>query len=68
MKVKEIRELADDGLRAKLVELERELNIERGAATASSGRAPNPGKLRTLKRSIARIATIMAQRAKGVMK
>lgn len=68
MKMKEIRELSDDALRAKLVELERELNIEKGAASAASGRAPNPGKIRTLKRSIARVATLVTQRSKGIVK
>lgn len=68
MKKKEIRGMPDDALRAKLMELERELNIERGAALAASGRSSNPGKIRTLKRTIARIQTILSLRGKGIMK
>lgn len=68
MKKKEIRELSEDMLRAKLGELERELNIERGSALAASGRSANPGKIRNLKKTIARMQTALSLRAKGVMK
>ncbi|MFH0927485.1 MAG: 50S ribosomal protein L29 [Candidatus Micrarchaeota archaeon] len=48
-------------LEAKLFEIRRELNTERGLA-ASGGRSQNPGKIRELRRTVARILTIMPQR------
>jgi large subunit ribosomal protein L29 len=68
MKKKEIRGMTDEMLRTKLNELKRELNIERGSSLAAAGRSSNPGKIRNLRRTIARIETALSLRAKGVMK
>lgn len=44
----------------KLVELRDELMHERGVA-AMGGAPPNPGKIRALRKNIARILTIMSE-------
>ena len=68
MKIKEIRDLPEDLLVQKLKEVQRELNIERGGTAAAGGRATNPGKIRNLRRTIARIKTILSQKRKGIIK
>jgi large subunit ribosomal protein L29 len=62
MKMKEIREMSDDALQVKAKDLERELSIEKGSASAASGKAPSPGKIKTLRRTIARMLTVLTQR------
>lgn len=54
---KEIRSLSKSELDEKLGQLKAELSRER-AAIASSTRAENPGRVRELRRTIARILTI----------
>ena len=68
MKVKDLHEMDNAALNAKLKELERELNAELSSKAAAGGRARNPGKIRTLKKTIARIKTILNQRAKGIIR
>jgi large subunit ribosomal protein L29 len=53
----EVRGLSVDDRKARLVELKRELMQERGVQ-AMGGSTPSPGKIRTLRREIARILTI----------
>jgi large subunit ribosomal protein L29 len=53
----EVRALSVDDRKARLVELKRELMQERGVQ-AMGGSTPSPGKIRTLRREIARILTI----------
>lgn len=65
MKAAKIREMADAELQAKLAEFQRELNAERGVL-ASGGRTSNPGKIRELRRSIARVITIQHERKLGI--
>jgi large subunit ribosomal protein L29 len=62
MKAKEIRELTADDIRARLGELERErFNLKfRGATEA----ATNPLRLRTIRRDIARLQTVLAEQAR----
>ncbi|MBI4010340.1 MAG: 50S ribosomal protein L29 [Candidatus Aenigmarchaeota archaeon] len=61
LKVKQIRETAQDGLSKKLSELKLELLKEQG--NVKMGRPiKNPGKIRVLKRTIARVATIQQER------
>jgi len=48
-------------IKEKLAELKRELGIER-AAVASSGKASNPGRMHEMRRTIARILTILKER------
>ncbi len=61
MKKRELKSLDDHELIKRLNEVKKELMIERGQLRASS-RSTNPGKIRALKREIARILTIIRQR------
>jgi ribosomal protein L29 len=63
MKKKDIHLLSIEELKEKLKLLERELNLERGA----KGKV-NSGKIKSLKKNIARIKTILSQREKGIAK
>ena len=53
----EVRALSLDDRKVCLTELKRELMQERGVQ-AMGGSTPSPGKIRTLRREIARILTI----------
>ena len=63
LRTKEIRAMDAEGREKKLVELRDELMHERGVA-AMGGAPPNPGKIRALRKNIARILTISAEEAK----
>lgn len=56
IKKSEFTKMSAKELEAKLLELRRELNSERGLA-ASGGRSKNPGKIREIRRTVARILT-----------
>ncbi|HHE75835.1 MAG: 50S ribosomal protein L29 [Thermoplasmata archaeon] len=58
LKAKEIRQMSNEERRKKLAELRRELMHELGVS-AMGGAPPSPGKIRSLKRQIARILTVM---------
>jgi large subunit ribosomal protein L29 len=61
MNASEIRELSDDELRAKLVELRAErFNLRFRSATEA---IDNPMRFRTIRRDIARLETVLRQRA-----
>ena len=60
-----LREASDNELEAKLLEYRRELNSERGML-ATGGRTSNPGKISELKRTVARVLTIMTERKLGI--
>ena len=57
LKAAEIRALSSEERRSRLHELRSELMQERGVQ-AMGGSTPSPGKIRTLRRQIARILTI----------
>ena len=60
MKAAELRELSDEELRGKLRELQEELfNLRFQLAT---GQIENVGRIRTVRRDIARLRTIQHQR------
>jgi large subunit ribosomal protein L29 len=62
MKVKEIRDLGADDIRARLAELERErFNLRFRGATET---LENPLRLRTIRRDIARLQTVLAEKAR----
>jgi len=63
LRTKEIRAMDADGREKKLSELRDELMHERGVA-AMGGAPPNPGKIRALRKNIARILTIMSEDAR----
>ncbi len=58
LRTKEIRTMDAETIAKKLTELRDELMHERGVA-AMGGAPPNPGKIRALRKNIARILTIM---------
>lgn len=61
MKAAELRDLSDDELRGKLRELQEELfNLRFQLAT---GQIENVGRIRTVRRDIARLKTVQQQRA-----
>jgi large subunit ribosomal protein L29 len=60
LRTKEIRAMDATAREKKLRELRDELMHERGVA-AMGGAPPNPGKIRALRKNIARIHTIQAQ-------
>ena len=61
IKIRDIRALPDPTLKVKLNELELELGIEK-RKIASTGVASKVVKTRQIKRTIARIKTILAER------
>ncbi len=61
IKPNELRPLGETELQKKLLELEKELMIENTQVKAG-GRAPNPGKLKVLKKSIAIVKTIIHEK------
>jgi large subunit ribosomal protein L29 len=61
MKAAELRDLSDEELRGKLRELQEELfNLRFQLAT---GQIENVGRIRTVRRDIARLKTVEQQRA-----
>jgi len=63
LRTKEIRAMDAETIEKKLSELRDELMHERGVA-AMGGAPPNPGKIRALRKNIARILTIMSEEHK----
>ena len=64
MKARELRELTDDELGRKLADLKEELfNLRFQAAT---GQLDNHGRLRAVRKDIARIYTEMRERELGI--
>ena len=61
MKSKEVLALNDADTQAKLVELKKAVAKEKGLV-ASGTRPENPGKIRVMRRTIARILTFRHQR------
>ncbi len=63
MKTKEIRELTKEDREKKLKEMRTELMHERGVA-AMGGAPSDPGKIRVLRTTIARILTVQREERK----
>lgn len=63
---KELNALSKEALASKLLEVRRELNAERGLIK-SGGRSSSPGKIKELRRTIARILTKLGQKEKMLM-
>ncbi len=63
VKAKEIRGMSDDQVQKQLKDLKNELLKER-AITATGGAPENPGRIRELRRTIARILTIQKEEKK----
>lgn len=60
-KMNEITEMDESTLIQKLDELRNELNVERGVSK-SGGKGGNSGKIREIKKTIARILTVLNQK------
>src|SRR3989338_300797 len=60
-----LRESPDGELEAKLFEYRKELNAERGQLSGG-GRTSSPGKIRQLKKTVARVLTILHERKLGI--
>ncbi len=60
LRAREIREMSSEEREKKLQELQRELMHERGVS-AMGGAPPNPGRIRSLRRQIARIMTVIRE-------
>jgi large subunit ribosomal protein L29 len=65
LKADEVRAMPREERKTRLAELRRELMQERGVQ-AMGGSTPNPGKIRTLRREIARILTIQNEELHGI--
>ena len=63
LRSEEIRDLSIEEMKERVRELKNELLRER-AIIASGGAPENPGRIKEIKRTIARILTIMAERSK----
>jgi len=63
LKSDEIRDMSLEEMEAKLEELSSELARVRGMA-ATGGSLENPGRIRELRRTIARLKTIMKEKSK----
>jgi len=61
MRMRDMKEMDARTMAGKLAELKRELSIERSSA-AGVGRAVNPGRIKTIKRTIARLLTLAKQK------
>ena len=60
VKAKEVRAMTDDKLQKQLADLKNELLKER-AITSTGGAPENPGRIRELRHTIARILTIQKE-------
>jgi large subunit ribosomal protein L29 len=61
MEAEELRNMTPDEIRGALAEMQQDLMHERGVA-AMGGQPPDPGRIRTLRKNVARIKTIMNER------
>ena len=64
LRAEEIREMNDEEIQNELEELQSELLTET-SVQAAGGAPDNPGRIRELKRTIARIKTIQTEREMG---
>lgn len=64
LRMKELRALSDEELRAKVAAAENDLLRERGIA-AMGGAPPSPGRMRALRTNVARSLTVLTERAHG---
>ena len=61
MKIKELRKLKDEEVQKRLNELKLELLKERGNVEMG-GNVKNPGRIRIIRRDIARLLTLKSER------
>lgn len=66
MKKKDIGSMSPDEMKSKIAEMQRELNVEYGTRATAGGKSRNYGKIRTLRKMVARIHTITRARELGL--
>jgi large subunit ribosomal protein L29 len=66
LRMKELRALSDEELRAKVASAENDLLRERGIA-AMGGAPPSPGRMRALRTNVARSLTVLTERSHGAV-
>lgn len=62
LKTSELREMGKDELQEKLNDLKKEIVEEKGQIE-TGGFADNPGRIKEMRRTIARIKTVLKERA-----
>ena len=67
IRIGEMRELDEKTLGSRLSEVKKELYHELGQV-ASGGRSTNPGRIKELKRTVARIMTLVHEKKLGINK
>ena len=65
MKLKEIRKLTDDQRKARLVQYRKDL-MDYRAQLSSGGSIDDPGRIKDIKRAIARLLTIEREAELGI--
>ena len=65
MKIKAIRDNSDEELLAKVTEAEKEILSIRVRKTAADGSNASPIKVRNLRKQVARIKTVLGERARA---
>nr|MDO8091037.1 50S ribosomal protein L29 [Candidatus Sigynarchaeota archaeon] len=63
-RIKDIRKWSTEELEKKLLEYRSEL-LEQRALQASGGEIENPGRIKEIKKTIARILTVINERKRG---
>ena len=61
LRLSEMRQMEVEVLKNKLAELRNELRIDRGSVS-SGGKASNPGRIKEVRRSIARVLTVLNEK------
>jgi large subunit ribosomal protein L29 len=61
MNADELRDLSETELEEELRDMQQELMHERGVA-AMGGQPPDPGRIKTLRKTVARIKTILNEK------
>ena len=67
IKKSKLREMTESELQTKLFDFQKELNTERGLL-AAGGRTSNPGKIRTLRKTVARVMTLIHEKKLGIIR
>ena len=64
MKPKQIRPMSEEDIQSKIVELQKEL-LKHNAQIASGAQVKNPGQIKTTKKVIAKLKTILHEKKLG---
>jgi len=67
MKVKDIKNMSTEEMLSKINEFKKELSSEYSVRSSAAGKSRNYGKIRTLKKSIARMLTYIRARELGIL-